>query len=95
MILESNSSSMSLRASVPMRLMRSPLSPMMIFFWPSRSTRIKAWMCRVLPCCLNSSISTVIWYGSSAPIWRMIFSRTSSAARKRLLRSVIWSSGKK
>ncbi|MNF58966.1 hypothetical protein D3C84_405440 [compost metagenome] len=95
MTLESNITSMSLRASWPMRLIRSPLSPMMIFFWPSRSTRISAWICRIRPSRLNSSISTVIWYGSSAPSWRMIFSRTSSAAKKRLERSVTWSSGKK
>ena len=34
MIFESNKISISLRASWPMRLMRSPLSPIMIFFCP-------------------------------------------------------------
>ena len=51
-------------------------------------------MCRIpLSSCLNASISTAVEYGSSSPNCLTIFSRTSSAARNRWLRSVIWSSG--
>ncbi len=77
-----------MRASVAMRLMRWPPAPSTIGFWLSRSTRIAAWMRRSFGESSKRSISTVLAYGNSSPSWRNSFSRISSAARKRSLRSV-------
>ena len=85
--------SSSCRASVPIRLSRSPLSPITIALWPSRSTTMVAAIFTMRPCfglgsSSNLSITTVDVYGSSSPVNRNSFSRTVSLARNFSLRSV-------
>ena len=74
-----------------MRLSRSPRAPSTIGFWLSRSTRMVASIRRSLALFLEAVDHHLAAVGAPWPISSKIFSRRSSAAKKRSSRSVSWS----